>query len=601
MKEQDIKTIEGAIHKLKLTISGDVNLSDYAVYGSCVSYSCNHCKHFEVKEKDDTACMLNIPALTCGIYKYQLFIKQTSTNQEFLILSGDITVKDRICGCESEEINDSESTIVDATISADVVEVNVTIEKGLQGDPGPQGPIGLTGPEGPRGLQGERGEKGEKGDTGERGPQGEQGPEGPQGPQGEPGPKGEKGDPGSGGGSIEWIQNTADNNIFIGNNITENPKNSIAIGNKITIPDLGMWYDVGEESVAIGHNIEVVEGNTVVIGCNVISTIFDVCIGCNSASSSYGVSIGYAAQNNSGISIGSESWSSASGISIGHQAISDTYGLAIGNNAEADYGNITLKSGNVEVKFTPDGMTLNGESYGQGGSGGGSGGGSNRKQEMLYRVKYAHTDLERVTNNQSSEWRDYSDEYGNYRGYSHYPLYDDITADGEWFYNILTNGNTNNAYEDTTIYNVQFWGCPLLKKFAAKVGRNTVQINSGLFRDCKNLEEVIIDTDMGIYSAYELFYDCPKVHTFYANLSQLWEVMGMFGYDTQSCTSLNVESLEHIANSINQYGDYKDLYIGISKELQYDNGDGKYYRCQEALQKIRNKCWTVYEIYSENY
>lgn len=39
----------------------------------------------------------------------------------------------------------------------------------------------------------------------------------------------------------------------------------------------------------------------------------------------------------------------------------------------------------------------------------------------------------------------------------------------------------------------------------------------------------------------------------------------------------------------------------MANELQWDNGDGKYSRCQEALSKIRNKGWTVYEIYNENY
>lgn len=39
----------------------------------------------------------------------------------------------------------------------------------------------------------------------------------------------------------------------------------------------------------------------------------------------------------------------------------------------------------------------------------------------------------------------------------------------------------------------------------------------------------------------------------------------------------------------------------MARELQNDNGDGKYSRCQDALTRIRNKGWTVYEMYSENY
>lgn len=218
MKE-NIQTIEGALHKLNVNFSGDVDFTDCVVYGNCAPYGCCKCTHFEVVETTDTGCKLIIPALKCGVYKYQLFLKLNSTNQEFLILDGEITVKDRLCDCEQESVTDSTITTVDATVSADTIDVNVTLEKGIQGEPGPQGPIGLTGPEGPRG------EKGEKGDTGERGPQGEQGPEGPQGPQGEPGPQGP---PGEGGGAPDWIsgQPVNENNA----SPATSSQNSIAIG-----------------------------------------------------------------------------------------------------------------------------------------------------------------------------------------------------------------------------------------------------------------------------------------------------------------------------------------------------------------------------------
>ena len=97
-----------------------------------------------------------------------------------------------------------------------------------------------------------------------------------------------------------------------------------------------------------------------------------------------------------------------------------------------------------------------------------------------------------------------------------------------------------------------------------------------------------------------MFAYCPKLHTFYADLSKLQSAYYMFGSDSYNCTSLNVESVEHIANSISPNG-YGEIYIGMARELQWDNGDGKYQRCQVALQKIRNNGWTVYEIYSSNY
>ena len=139
--KQIIETIEGALHKLNVNFSGDVDFTDCVVYGNCAPYGCCKCTHFEVVETTATGCELIIPALKCGVYKYQLFLKLNSTNQEFLILEGDITVKDRLCDCEKESVTDSASTTVDATVSADTVEVNVTMEKGPQGEPGPPGVV----------------------------------------------------------------------------------------------------------------------------------------------------------------------------------------------------------------------------------------------------------------------------------------------------------------------------------------------------------------------------------------------------------------------------------------------------------------------------
>lgn len=238
--KQTIETIEGALHKLNVNFSGDVDFTDCVVYGNCAPYGCCKCTHFEVVESTDTGCKLIIPALKCGIYKYQLFLKLNSTNQEFLILEGDITVKDRLCDCSSDTVNDSITTIVDATVFADTVDVNVTLEKGLQGEPGPVGPQGPQGPEGPQGPQGEQGPQGIQGERGEQGPQGETGPEGPQGPQGEPGPQGP---PGEGGGAPDWISaqpvnennapaaTSSENSIAIGYGSITEDKPNLAIGN----------------------------------------------------------------------------------------------------------------------------------------------------------------------------------------------------------------------------------------------------------------------------------------------------------------------------------------------------------------------------------
>lgn len=584
--KQNIQTIEGALHKLNVNFSGDVDFTDCVVYGSCAPYNGCKCTHFEVVETSDNGCKLIIPALNCGIYKYQLFIKLNSTNQEFLILDGDITVKDRLCDCSSDTVNDSTTTIVDATVSADTVDVNVTLEKGLQGEPGPQGPQGergLQGLQGPQGEKGERGEKGEKGDQGAVGPQGPQGIQGERGPEG---PQGPKGDPGSGGGSIDWVQNTEDNVIAIGKNQTlaciDNTSigthNSIVIGNNASSADILPWPNDTNNNVVIGNNAYVYSGNNVVIGESAHVT--------NDASNS--VAIGWnAGVNHNGLVIGNEVWGSVESVAIGTYANADSYGIAIGCRAYADYGNITLKSGNVEVKFTSEGMTLNGEPYGQGGSGSGSGGAADIIKVALkldeYNTKYQNSSLYELRTN--SEWVEKDGYSGNW-----YSYYNDLTPEGEWFYSLSMTDGKSAGYS--------FGDCYWLNKFVAKIDEPT---ESGakyeyMFQS-SNLEEFY--TPSKIRKCHAMFVGATKLQKFYADLSELRDGDSMFGYDSYSCSKLDLESVENIANSIGEY--YGQIYIGMARELQWDNGDGKYQRCQDALNRIRNKGWTVYEIYSENY
>lgn len=153
MKE-NITAFEGTLHKLTVNVSGVEDFSDYLVYGAAQPYGCSKCAHFEVVTKTEGTCEMIIPALSCGIYKYQLFIKRISTNQEFLILEGEINVKDRLCDCSAVTSNDETATVVDATFSADIVEVNVSIQEGAEGKPGPQGPQGEPGKDGKDGEGG---------------------------------------------------------------------------------------------------------------------------------------------------------------------------------------------------------------------------------------------------------------------------------------------------------------------------------------------------------------------------------------------------------------------------------------------------------------
>ena len=104
-----------------------------------------------------------------------------------------------------------------------------------------------------------------------------------------------------------------------------------------------------------------------------------------------------------------------------------------------------------------------------------------------------------------------------------------------------------------------------------------------------------------LQSADYMFYGCTNLEHLYMDFSNIpnYNMSQIFGYDSYNCTKLNVASLECIADTI-QWGDYHDLYIGINGSLQYDNGDGEYQKCQDALSRIRNKGWSVYEIYSNN-
>lgn len=637
MKE-NIQTIEGALHKLNVNFSGDVDFTDCVVYGNCAPYGCCKCTHFEVVETTDTGCKLIIPALKCGVYKYQLFLKLNTTNQEFLILEGEITVKDRLCDCEKESVTDSTITTVDATVSADTIDVNVTLEKGIQGEPGPQGPIGLTGPEGPRGEKGEKGDTGERGPQGEQGPEGPEGPQGPQGPQGEPGPKGEKGDPGSGGG-IDWAVNDATEKTLPVIAETAANRDNIVIGYGSSA-NHDNWYGSSKQ-VVIGNNTSSTGWNMLTIGSNATSKTQNVTLIGNTGrgegsgatgvgyqiralgdysiaignttytNDSHGVAIGYEADaNHSSTSIGSYSYSGFEAISIGRNTNSDTYGIAIGNNSYSSYqglaigrdarsenGEITLKCEQVECKIYSDRITLNGEDFG-GGSGSGSGGGATPKDLMDYETRYAWV----KTNDEARkmEYREWYDEWGNFHAEEVYILWDGITADGEWYYSL----------ENLQSCEGIFFNCSKLKKFYGKLGRILTWYDSGvqtrcytscydIFNNCSDLIEYV--SPSGIYNGNSMFSGCINLRKFRGDLSFLDTASGMFGSDPYNCTKLDLESVKYIANIIGPGDGWREIYIGIDNSLQNDNGDGEYSRCQEALQKIRDKGWTVYEIYSENY
>lgn len=543
MSNTNIQTIEGTEYKVTLNVSGVANLTDYRVEGSCKAIgSCAHgIKPFRVAEVTDSSVVMFIPTLASGSYLYQVFITRISTNQEFLVLEGRIDVSNKIKANEDTTIAPT-GTVADVTLNAETVEVTVAITEGTAGKDG------IDGEKGEKGDKGERGEKGEKGDAFTFDDFTPEQLASLKGDKGERGEKGEKGDPGEGGGaSIDWLTNDEVNNILIGREVTNLGEKNVVIGNYAT----NYYYSAYPifNSLVIGFGASNNSDYAVTLGGNSYNA------------GSYGVAIGQGAgANYHSVSIGGAAWSSSNSVAIGYgansndgclaigQSTSATYGVAIGNNATSENGEITLKSSEVECKIYSDRITLNGNAIGGGGIGGG---GTDYAQQMLYRVKYAHADLYEVRNSQNGEYRDYYDEYGNYLGgYWHYPYYDDITAKGEWYYDLKTTAYPWNTSEEVGFSMTQFDNCPLLKKFVAKIGRDSVtRINGNFFYYCENLEEVIIHVEC-LSDANNMFAYCPKLHTFYADLSHLETGGFMFGTDSYSCTSLNVESVEHIANSI---------------------------------------------------
>lgn len=563
---KDINITEKNQYRINVKITGVNDITDYIAYGAASHLGCNnHVIQFDC-QPSESGFTVTIPSLSAGVHQYEVYAKRISSNVEFLLLEGRIEVRNRLSdggSISNNEIN------VDVTLENGEINLDVNVTEGREG---PQGERGADGRDGRDGAQGEKGDKGDPFTYSDFTPEQLAALKGE---------KGDKGDPGEGGGaSIDWVQADEFSNIIIGDDITKNTQGSTLIGHYIRCDEGNP--NRTQNSVVIGNNgVSSGEQNVTINGCSY---------------EDYTVAIGYGVEaNHQSVTVGYEAWTSNNAVAIGAYAYSDSYGLAIGNNAYAEQGNITLKSGNVEVKFSVEGMTLNGEPYGQGGSGGGT----DYAQQMLYKVKYAGADLNEVRNSQSSEYRDYYDEYGNYQyGYYHYPYYDDISPDGEWYYDLKTTAYPWNSSEEVS-FSSQFYECPILKKFAAKIGRDSVtSISGNFFYQCQNLEEVILHVEC-LTGATNMFAYCTKLHTFYADLSRLEIGSYMFGNGATDCTSLNIESVENIARTIGSNGG--EIYIGMANRLQYDYSDGEYQRCQTALQKIRDKGWTVYEIYSQNY
>ena len=609
--------VEGTRYKITLNFSGIETLEDYAVYGACQGLKCcSPAIPLTIGESIGSSVPVFVEPMKNGSYRYQIFLKRLSTNLEFLILQGRIEVSNRI-GSENGS-NCPQNAIIDTVLNSDNVTVNVTVQEGSKGADGKDGKDGAKGD---KGEPGQRGEKGDKGDKGEPFTYADFTPEQLatlKGQKGDQGQRGEKGQPGQGA-SLDYIvanpkdyykgkpiitpnkDGSFENNLLIGEGINVIGGGNTVIGLGASVANANDNYSEGS-GVAIGVVAKANGYNSVAVGTGAAArTTYSVAIGgaanVNDISpesiaigssanvyNSYGVSMGHNSNNNGwGVTIGHSAWTANDAVAIGCSAGADGYGLALGNNAYAENGNITLKSGNVQVKFSADGMTLNGEPYGN--NGGASAADILKIALNLenYNAKYQDINLYDLRNS-GSTWVD------NKNGYSGdwYSYYNDLTPEGDWVYSL--------SMTDEKAASYTFNNCPWIKRFVAKIDEPT---EGGakyeyMFRD-SNLEEFY--TPSKIRKCDAMFVGATKLEKFYADLSELRDGDRMFGQDSYNCSKLNLQSVENIADTIGNY--WGSIFIGMAYELQFDYGDG-YYECQEALQKIRDKGWTVYQIYSDN-
>jgi hypothetical protein len=389
---------------------------------------------------------------------------------------------------------------------------------------------------------------------------------------------------GGGSTSIDWLEHEG-TVITIGNNISGTANAyAVIIGDDASC---STWdsspanYNVvignyagsgGMYNVTIGHGSRTNNGDS-------------TCIGYNSGSDNVGVTVGCYSWGSVGSAVvGASANASEYCTAIGYCTTAYGNSTAIGYNATSNDSEIVLRGGSTELKVTSNGIELNGEPYG-GGSGGSGGSEYDVRKAVLmsvhYDTKYSGIDMYQHRNSCYNEWVE-KEVNGDYYSGTWYEYYNDLTPSGEWLYSF-------NCSDCTYV----FYDCPWITKFAAKIENNDNIAES--FCNCNELESFY--TPSKLRSTQNTFSGCTKLKEFYADLSELNNASYMFGSDSYNCTCLNVESVEHIANSIGTNGG--DFYIGMAYELQNDYGDGKYQRCQDALQKIRDKGWTVYEMYSE--
>lgn len=147
----NIELYEGQSCNIYLTLEGE-----FEVYGGTTK------TRFSVTKSESGVYKITIPTQTqtlCASPRYDVFARRINTNQEWLVLTGNITLKRRYSetsgGISPLEYHITK-TVIEDSMEVDGGFILVGI-KGDKGDQGIQGERGIQGEQGIQGIQGERG------------------------------------------------------------------------------------------------------------------------------------------------------------------------------------------------------------------------------------------------------------------------------------------------------------------------------------------------------------------------------------------------------------------------------------------------------------
>ena len=127
-------------------------------------------------------------------------------------------------------------------------------------------------------------------------------------------------------------------------------------------------------------------------------------------------------------------------------------------------------------------------------------------------------------------------------------------------------------------------------------GKLPVTSGISMFSGCTNLTSFNGDLP-SLTTANSMFSGCTNLTSFNGDLSSLTSGDRMFGSASSNCSALNLESVQNIAETINDLaskGLTGTIHIGMSNTLKSDDETAP---INVALAAIRAKGWTVTEIY----